>query len=265
MIEKTVSRDFKGVWIPRHIWLNKELTLQEKVFLVEIDSLSKSERGCFASNSHFAAFSGLSKCRCSRIINSLISKGWVKSSEKRKGKQIVERILWLTPKANDTIRVLRKCQEPYCGNDKNPIAETTIPYCGNSKGSNTVEIYKNRNTEENARAQTTAKIINFFNYWNQTEKLPKARELTASRRKHLTTRFKEKQFKEHWREIIDKTSASKFLTGGGERGWKADFDWIIQNDRNYTRVLEGRYDYVCGRTEQTKELDPGSEEYWKDK
>jgi len=34
-----MKRDFKGIWIPKEIWLNENLTLQEKVFLVEIESL----------------------------------------------------------------------------------------------------------------------------------------------------------------------------------------------------------------------------------
>ena len=46
------ERDFKGIWIPRHIWLHKDLTHLDKIVLMEIDSLSKSEKGCFASNKY---------------------------------------------------------------------------------------------------------------------------------------------------------------------------------------------------------------------
>ena len=30
------KRAFRGIWIPKEIWLSKDLTLQEKVFIVEI-------------------------------------------------------------------------------------------------------------------------------------------------------------------------------------------------------------------------------------
>lgn len=70
------ERDFKGIWIPKSIWLSKELSLQEKVFLVEINSLDGSS-GCFASNEYFAEFFGLSKSRVSEVINSLINKGFL--------------------------------------------------------------------------------------------------------------------------------------------------------------------------------------------
>ena len=50
-----MERDFKGVWIPKEIWLNEDLNWTEKLLLVEIDSLAKNGE-CFASNEHFAKF-----------------------------------------------------------------------------------------------------------------------------------------------------------------------------------------------------------------
>jgi hypothetical protein len=41
--------------------------------------------------------------------------------------------------------------------------------------------------------------------------------------------------------LFEKTAASDFLHGSGERGWKADFDWLI-NSTNMQKVLEGKYD-----------------------
>ena len=34
-----MNRDFKGVWIPKEVWLDDKLSWMEKLFLVEIDSL----------------------------------------------------------------------------------------------------------------------------------------------------------------------------------------------------------------------------------
>lgn len=71
-----MKRDFKGVWIPREIWLSTDLKVMEKLILVEIDSLD-NEDGCFASNEHFSKFFSLSKNRCSEIIKSLEKKGYI--------------------------------------------------------------------------------------------------------------------------------------------------------------------------------------------
>jgi len=35
------KRDFKGVWIPKQIYLNNSLSWPEKILLIEIDSLDK--------------------------------------------------------------------------------------------------------------------------------------------------------------------------------------------------------------------------------
>jgi hypothetical protein len=65
------NRDFKGIWIPKEIWLNTDLSIIEKVLLVEIDSLDNSEKGCFASNEYLASFLQLSEGRVANIISDL--------------------------------------------------------------------------------------------------------------------------------------------------------------------------------------------------
>lgn len=87
-----IERSFKGVWIPKEIWLSDNLTLQEKIFLVEIDSLDNSE-GCFASNSYFSEFFGVSNSRSSQVIKSLKEKGYITVTFEKSGRQITKRIL----------------------------------------------------------------------------------------------------------------------------------------------------------------------------
>jgi hypothetical protein len=70
------ARDFKGVWIPREIWLSGELSLMEKVLFVEIHSLD-NERGCFASNRYFGDFFGISPRQIATYVASLKRKGFI--------------------------------------------------------------------------------------------------------------------------------------------------------------------------------------------
>ena len=58
-MEEHQERAFKGIWIDAEIWLDKELTIVDKVVFAEIDSLS-GENGCIASNEYLAEF-----CHCS--------------------------------------------------------------------------------------------------------------------------------------------------------------------------------------------------------
>src|SRR5689334_10544996 len=69
-------RDFKGIWIPKEIWLSGQLSLMEKVLFVEIHSLD-NERGCFASNRYFAEFFSIHPRRIAAHIASLKAKGFI--------------------------------------------------------------------------------------------------------------------------------------------------------------------------------------------
>ena len=104
------NRDFKGVWIDRNVWLNKALTLQEKVFLVEIDSLDRNQDGCFAGNTYFADFFGISVSRTSEVINSLIKKEYLVAEYDREGKRIIQRRLYASVfgKGDEGIREIRR-------------------------------------------------------------------------------------------------------------------------------------------------------------
>jgi len=50
------------------------------------------------------------------------------------------------------------------------------------------------------------------------------------------------QFVAEFREAVRRAAATPFLCGEGPGGWRANFDWIVANDTNYLKVLEGRYD-----------------------
>ena len=91
------ERDFKGIWIPKEIWMNKDLTIMQKLFLVEINSLD-NDSGCFAGNAHFVDMFGLSKQRCSQIINSLAEVEYINITLIYNGKQIEKRIIRVSDK-----------------------------------------------------------------------------------------------------------------------------------------------------------------------
>ena len=71
------DRDFKGVWIPKSVWLDERLNALDKVILTEIDSLDNGERGCFASNKHIADFCQCSETKVSTAISKLVKLGYL--------------------------------------------------------------------------------------------------------------------------------------------------------------------------------------------
>jgi hypothetical protein len=149
---KNMNRDFKGIWIPKEIWLNKDLSLQEKIFLVEIDSLD-NESGCFASNEYFSDFFGLSKTRCSQVINSLKSKNIVEIEYQYNGKEIKKRILRVS---NNLKGVSRKLDQGM-KNPKGGMKKIVTGYEENCKDNNTVN-----NTVNNTKNESFKIIRDLF-------------------------------------------------------------------------------------------------------
>lgn len=72
-----MNRDFKGVWIPKEVWLDGRLSMLDKGILAEIDSLDNGESGCFASNEHLAEFCQCSLTKVSTSISKLIELGYL--------------------------------------------------------------------------------------------------------------------------------------------------------------------------------------------
>lgn len=79
--------------------------------------------------------------------------------------------------------------------------------------------------------------------WNgNSGPLPRVTALTDKRRAKLRLRWLEVPNMEYWRLVIRRVAASKFCQGKSDRGWIADFDWLIANDTNHVKVMEGKYD-----------------------
>lgn len=78
--------------------------------------------------------------------------------------------------------------------------------------------------------------------WNEiagAAGLSKVRTLTAKRRTAIRAMLKEFSPSE-WVEICRNCAASSFLTGGNDRGWKANIDFALRIDKA-AAILEGNY------------------------
>ena len=74
---KKVNRAFKGVWIPKEIYLDNRLSWSEKILIVEIDSLDQGS-GCFAGNEYLSNFIGINSTSISSSITKLVKLGFCK-------------------------------------------------------------------------------------------------------------------------------------------------------------------------------------------
>ena len=42
-------------------------------------------------------------------------------------------------------------------------------------------------------------------------------------------------------QLFDTMQTSKFLRGDNKNGWRASFDWLFENGKNWVKVYEGNY------------------------
>ena len=83
--------------------------------------------------------------------------------------------------------------------------------------------------------------------WNDTcKELNSVHVLSKSRKAKISVRVTEmggvEKAMETIGELFRKVSESKFLNGSNDRSWKASFDWVFDNDKNWVKVMEGNYD-----------------------
>lgn len=72
-----MDRDFKGVWIPAEIWLDKRLNALDKMIMTEVDSLDIGNEGCYASNQYIAEFCQCSQTKVSASVSKLCELGYL--------------------------------------------------------------------------------------------------------------------------------------------------------------------------------------------
>lgn len=102
---------------------------------------------------------------------------------------------------------------------------------------------KVRRKNSKSSSQTTLPVL--AKLWNEhsSPSQPKVRGCSNERRRKAQARLNEGDFrdpKSYWIDIIKRIASSKFCNGENDRGWVADFDFLIRPDTHH-KVLEGKY------------------------
>ena len=121
------------------------------------------------------------------------------------------------------------------------ILKTLLSESGDSDSSPSA--FEAKEGSRNRKGPTPGEIRSFFDMWNaEALHLPEARELNESRKRKIRIRLRERSLEE-WGNTFKRMNDSPFLRGESGNGtFRADLDWIIANEGNAVKVLEGRYD-----------------------
>ena len=83
-------------------------------------------------------------------------------------------------------------------------------------------------------------IVEKFN--SICKSFPKVQKITNSRKNKIKIRFDDIGGYKGFENLFNKIENTPFLKGDNKSNWIANFDWLIENDKNYIKVLEGNYD-----------------------
>ena len=78
--------------------------------------------------------------------------------------------------------------------------------------------------------------------WNEIcVSYPQLQDIEGARKKAVSERWEQHKSLDTFRELFEKAEASDFLKNASNRGWKADFDWLMKAG-NFEKALSGKYD-----------------------
>lgn len=87
-------------------------------------------------------------------------------------------------------------------------------------------------------------------YTEHCKKLPKIAKITEARKKAIRAALRQYSLDELIK-VFQTAGKSDFLTGQNDRGWRADFDWLMKPG-NTVKVLEGTYDSHVGKNSNNR-------------
>ncbi|MBR2493490.1 MAG: conserved phage C-terminal domain-containing protein [Paludibacteraceae bacterium] len=211
------NRDFKGVWIPKDIWLNENLTMLEKVILIEIDSLDNEEH-CIAGNDYLSQFCQCSEWKVSTAIKKLQELGYIE-------------IVSFDGRHRKIKSCLLKSQEQTL---ENPKADSGKPKAINIDNNLTTKIDNDIYTSEGTSPSESynSQVKEIIDYLNQKAKT-RYRANSENTKKHIVARLNQQYTIDDFKHVIDvkcaewlNTDMEKYLRPDTLFGTK--FDYYLQ-------------------------------------
>lgn len=113
------------------------------------------------------------------------------------------------------------------------------------------QVITNKNIKNNKNEKNVNKydsVIEIYNF--NCPNLPKVQKIT-DKRKTSINKFLKEYTKEQFIEICRIANNNDFLMGKNDRGWKADFDFLMRVDKA-TSILEGKYGNIAQNENNVK-------------
>ena len=129
------------------------------------------------------------------------------------------------------------------GSASNTLADASSTL-QNARPETETETETEKKMSTSSLAEDDTKPSELMALWNElaTGVIQSIRSISSKRRAKIKTRLSEPMFRDNWPDVFRRAVASDFMRGQNSNNWTVSFDWLIENDANYVKVLEGKYD-----------------------
>lgn len=83
------------------------------------------------------------------------------------------------------------------------------------------------------------KVRELWNRLSEIHSIPALEKLTKDRKQKYMDRLQ--SFPKFWQQLNEALKKSDFLRGKGDKGWCLSFDWAVESDEQFTKLVEGTY------------------------
>ena len=220
-MSKAVVKD--NTYFSVQAWMVTKLKLkgvERDIYAIIYGYSQDNESDFHGSLNYLSQLTGYTKNGICKALKSLVDKGLISKQD-----EIVNNIKYCRYHTTELHTVQLSCTEN---------EESVQLSCTNNKQLISKDISNNKNNIDN-------KEIEWFldNYHKTCVSLPKVMKVTDKRRKAIL-RILKVYNKEDILRVFELAEQSDFLKGNNDRGWKADIDFILRNDK-FVSILEGKY------------------------
>ena len=216
-----------SIRIMTNVWEHQGITPTQKLVLLALADWANDEGLCWPSIRRLADKSSLTSRCVQKTIRSLEDAELIKREEvSGKGNRY-----WITLPAND-VHPRTTFTPPM--NEVHPTPEPRSPNTS----------YTHQETSNDMSSDddqvTVDEVVRAWNDLAADRDLPRVVKVTPTRRKQIQARIRE-YTADDWSTALSAIYRSKFLCGENDRGWKADFDFLLQ-PKSFVKLIEGAYD-----------------------
>lgn len=161
---------------------------------------------------------------------------WVEE-KKAKNKEAAEARWGAKPQKNKEPHNANADASASANGQANGYAPPPLPPCSN-------EQITSSNEDSSAEADAPLTETEVLEAWQARmvpQGFPPVRKMTTARKRQLRARLRDSTFDE-WQQAMGALERSSFCRGENDRGWRADFDFLLQ-PKSFTKLLEGAYDH----------------------